>query len=73
MSEAKLHLRQYEDLETDGWLSGDKGVGNGSRVREDFEVDERLSSPDFDFSSDDPAKLDESLEATFNPEGRFEG
>lgn len=45
----------------EGWIS------NGRELREDFEVDPRLSCTNTDFGGDDPAKLEVEPQATFDP------
>jgi hypothetical protein len=61
-----LIVEEQDEDPADGWLSEGRKP-NGCRVREDFEVDPRLSSTNTDFGGEDPAKVDSEPKATFDP------
>lgn len=67
-----LIVEEQDEDPADGWLSEGRKP-NGCRVREDFEVDPRLSSTNTDFGGEDPAAVSETEEAVTNPEAKYNG
>jgi hypothetical protein len=62
-------LRMEQDTDcNEGWVGRNKHrTPNGSRVREDYEVEARFSCTNTDFGGDDPAEVTEADSATFDP------